>query len=202
MNPRLTEFRINIKQCRNQDTIYSRLIRIGASKSDVDDLLRLQLVLAVSALDLLIHQIVHDGVLECARGNRLHTKKFLNLRPSLSSIMVDLTTISEFNWLSDEIRYQHGLLAFQKSDKINDAIKLFSKVRLWDSVASRLSMDRDDVTKGLDLIAQRRNQIVHEFDSDALNPGSRLPIYRSDVQASVTLISKIGHSIVYETRII
>ena len=70
--------------------------------------------------------------------------------------------------------------SFQQPDKIADAIRLFSDVKLWQQVALELAIPEQDVKARLKLIVDRRNKIAHEADVDPSFPNMRWPITESD----------------------
>jgi hypothetical protein len=78
--------------------------------------------------------------------------------------------------LDAEIRTKHSFLSFQHPDKVADAIRLFSEVRLWDEVGREIGLPAPVIKSSLSLIVDRRNKIAHEADIDPSYPGQRWPI--------------------------
>ena len=152
--------------------------------------------MAVSALDLLIHGVVHDGMIQVAEDKRPPTASFNKFRVRLDSAMRGFATAGQFDWLSMDIRDQHSRATFQKSEKIADGIRLIYNDNLWERVAKRMAMSEDDVKKLLDLIVNRRNQIVHEFDADPSSPGARWPVKRAVVKKNVSFLARLGRAVV------
>ncbi len=66
------------------------------------------------------------------------TLAFSRFEVSMSSVQLALSNIGNSDWLDSEIRQRHGLLTFQKPDKVADAIRLISPIKLWEAVASHL----------------------------------------------------------------
>ena len=102
-------------------------------------------------------------------------------------------------WFESDVRERHSFLSFQQPEKIADAIRLFSDVRLWQEVGRRMSMPEADVKARLKLIVDRRNKIAHEADIDPSYPGVLWPITKHDVDGSLQYISKMCeciHSVV------
>lgn len=196
MRDSVLEFNSNIKLVREIDATYGRLRKSGAKAIDLEDLLRSQVVMSVSALDLLIHRIVLTGMISVAIGARPVPAQFRKFRPRLDSVLYGPTTPEPFAWLAIDIREQHALRAFQSTDRISEAIRLIYDGALWPAVAIRLRMPENDMKNLLNLIVQRRNQIVHEFDANPTMLGSRWPINRSITRGNVTFIAKLGRSIV------
>ncbi|MHA6903694.1 HEPN domain-containing protein [Ralstonia syzygii subsp. celebesensis] len=98
-------------------------------------------------------------------------------------------------WLESEIRERHSFLSFQQPDKIADAIRLFSGVRLWSEVAARLGHDESSTKATLRLIVDRRNKIAHEADIDPSFPGSRWPIGEADAAQCKDFLSGLVEAI-------
>ena len=171
----IQKFRVNMERVDAMAGLYEALSRLTAPVMDVTDLLRAQIVMTVSALDHYIHEITRIGMLEVYNQTRPSTDAFLNFQITMNAAMTGLAGPSVDTWFEMEIREKHGYLAFQHSDKIADAIRLFSSRELWPSVASQLNMTVQDVKNQLRLIVQRRNKIVHEADLDPSYPGSRWP---------------------------
>lgn len=160
---------------------------------DTSDILRAQLVLVVSALDYFVHEVTRIGMLQILRGTRQPTKHFDSFKVTTTSALAAVTD-STGGWLESEIRTQHAFLAFQKAEKIADAIRMIHSTPLWRDVAGRMHRPEDDVKRELDLIVSRRNQIAHEADLDPANVGVRYPISEHDVNSAIVFVSEIcGH---------
>jgi RiboL-PSP-HEPN len=196
MRAALSEFNRNIEVVRELDRTVGLLKRARAPSTAIDDLIRFQIVMAVSALDLLIHQIVRDGMIETAKGARSATPRFYKYRARLELALMGLTTPGLFDWLSIDITEQHSRKSFQTSERVAEVVHLVSLINLWQSVSAKIAMAEPDVKKLLDLIVSRRNQIVHEFDSNPLAPGTRWPVDRRLTRTNVTFIAKVGRAIV------
>lgn len=65
MNTAWNEFKYSIAEVKKIRTIYDHMIaNVRLSQEDVSDLLRAQLVNAVSALDRFLHELVRIGIVE------------------------------------------------------------------------------------------------------------------------------------------
>ena len=194
MQTALDQFHTNISRVRNLGSIVSALDSQTTQALDLSDILRAELVLAVSALDQFVHEIVRLGMLESYAGSRSRTSHFLRFQVSLESAL-EVIGDEQGIWLDAQIRARNGHRSFQTPDNIADAIRLISGVRLWDSVSQRLGISTQEVREGLSLIANRRNQIAHEAD---INPSPYYELWPIDAQTvddNVTFIEKIGESI-------
>lgn len=195
LNP-IEQFRENITRVRDLGGLHTALDNTTTSVIDLTDLLRAQIVMIVSALDLYIHEITRIGILAVYNGERPQTDAFLRFQVPLGSAMPG-TSFEDDRWLDTEIRERHGHQSFQDPNRIADAIRLFSSCELWPSVAEHLNLDVKDVRDQLSAIVKRRNQIVHEADLVPTYPGTitRWPISPADVTNTLDFIGKICEAI-------
>lgn len=193
----IEQFRANMERARVLGGLYEALGQLTTSAVDATDLLRAQIVMAVSALDHYIHEITRVGMLEVYDGVRPPTNAFLRFQVTMDAALTGLTGVSGNTWFETEIRERHGYLAFQHPDRIADAVRLFSSDPLWPSVAAQLSLSVPDVKDRLRLIVERRNKIVHEADLDPSYLGVmvRLPISPADSTSAVEFIQEVCEAI-------
>jgi hypothetical protein len=170
MNAALDQFHLNIARVRNLGALRKNLDAQTTKALDTSDISRAELVMAVSALDHYIHEIVRIGMLEIYNKKRAETPSFLKFPVLLESALQGID-IEDENWLDNAIRAHHGWRSFQRADKIAEAIRLISDVKLWSEVADHIGKNSSDVTKRLNLIIDRRNKIAHEAD---MKPASRI----------------------------
>jgi hypothetical protein len=193
MQTALDQFRLNITHVRDIAGLYASLRGMTTSALDLSDLLRIQLVMCVSALDHYIHEVTRIGMLQIFNGHRASTPAFLRYDICLDSVLQAVGPRSTTAWLDEEIRTRHGYLSFQQPDKIADAIRLISPIDLWNSLGSSLGDTPRNLKTRLRLIIDRRNKITHEADMDPTYPGSgvRWPINESLVNDSVEFIADL-----------
>ena len=205
----IEQFRENITRVRNLGGLHTALDNTTTSVMDLTDLLRAQIVMIVSALDLYIHEITRIGILAVYNAERPQTDAFLRFQVPLGSVVQGRAKASQEQddskeesdspqkWLDIEIREKHGHQSFQDPNRIADAIRLFSSCELWPSVAKQLNLDAKDVKDQLSAIVKRRNQIVHESDLVPTYPGTitRWPISLADVTNTLDFIEKICEAI-------
>ncbi len=191
----INQFRANIVRVRDLGVIYSALKAQTTGAIDLSDILRTELVMAVSALDHYIHEIVRFGMLKVYHGTRPQTPAFSRFTISLGSALQGIATPANGEWLDDEVRLRHSWQSFQHADKIADAIRLISGVRLWEEVGNHLGTPSQEVKERLNLIVNRRNQIAHEADMAPTPPGSRWPINETLVGGAVDFIEQIVETI-------
>lgn len=70
MQSALDQFRISIARVRDLISIHNSVKAQSTPALDLSDILRAALVLAVSALDYYVHEVVTLGMLEIQRGQR------------------------------------------------------------------------------------------------------------------------------------
>jgi hypothetical protein len=158
---------------------------------DLSDLLRAQIVSAVSAFDYYIHELVRFGMLEINAGTRPPTPGYHRFTIPLRAVANSATNPL---WLDSEIREKHGYLAFQLPDKVADAIRNISEKTLWRELSTSLGIPDDKIKERLRLIVQRRNKIVHEADIDPTT-GLRWGILETDVDATIDFLERVAHAI-------
>lgn len=204
MQSAIDQFNSNIKTIREMEALYEHLTTNLKLPNDLSDILRAQLVYAISALDKLIHELVKIGMLQAFVGRRTKTSKFYTFSISLETY----NKIQQLNqptnglpletpeyFFEQEIIFKHKHLAFQEPDKIADALSfIWEDKQKWQKIASLFEMSDDDLKKRLKSIVSRRNQIVHEADID-LQTNLRNPIDKTDVKEAVEFIFKLGESL-------
>jgi hypothetical protein len=164
MHTAIEEFRLNIARTRQLGAIYKMLSTDLMPHVDNSDLLRSELVMALSAFDFFVHEITRMGMIEIYQGKRPQTPAFLRFTVSFDQILLGMAAPQEVKWLNNAIKQQHSWQSFQQPTKVADAIRYISDVPLWDEVAKYLAITTKDIKQQLTLIVERRNKIVHEAD--------------------------------------
>ncbi len=195
MQVTIDQFRANIERVRTLGAIYSNSSGQTIPGLDFSDLLRSELVMAVSALDYYIHEIVRLNMLDIFHGNRPETPAFLRFQVSLESVRHVINIPTSTDWLDDEIRTRHSWQSFQHPNKIANAIRLISDVKLWEETGNHLGMPPQEVRGQLNNIIIRRNQIAHEADMNPVLPDSPWPIDETLVDEAVNFIEQIAEAI-------
>ncbi len=197
MNSCILVFADLINQCNATmglyDYLVSNKIYLGAS-----DLLRWQFVLAVSALDKYIHDIVRLGMIDEFLGKRAKTSKFNMFKITLSaSLMIKSSEYPEFE-IEQEIIKQHGFLAFQDPDKIADALSfIWDEPHKWQAIRRLMKtpITETDLKIKLKNIVLRRNQIVHQGDCSFAPDPIQQDILKEDVVSVIEFIKEIVNAI-------
>jgi hypothetical protein len=189
MQSALSAFANSMMRVRHLHALHASFSGQVTAVVDLSDLLRAEVVLAVSALDHYIHELTRLGMLECWRGQRSPTDAFKRFSLPAGATLAAMANASQAEAIFENaIRAQHSYATFQQPDKIADAVRLFSNVGLWDAVAARLGITVKDTKNALALIVDRRNKIAHEADTDPSFPGQRWPIDRAMVDAMLSTI--------------
>lgn len=195
MQSALEAFNNSLARVRHMHGLHSTLTATLTSAVDLSDILRAEVVMAVSALDYYIHEIARIGMLQSWAGTRPATDAFGRFSLTLSAAKKFANPTLSAATLDNEIRTKHGYASFQQPEKIADAVRLFSPVSLWDRVGQHLAKSPKDVKNTLGLIIDRRNKIAHEADVDPSFPNQLWPIIPSTVERMINDIESIGHAI-------
>jgi len=172
--------------------IHTFVARRGTGALRPDELLRAEWVARVSALDLFIHELVAQRMLKIISQELPQTAAFTRFRVSTDTaarMAVGPATAAQAAFDLD-LREQFSTLTFQMPDKIADAIRLCSSVKLWNAVAenqnlgaptAQIEVFSKNIKATLSLIVGRRNKIAHEGDLQPGVPREPWPISESDV---------------------
>ncbi|CAB3634814.1 HEPN domain-containing protein [Achromobacter pestifer] len=198
MQQALDSFKECAERARHLGGLFTSLSRLVTPIVDTSDLLRAQIVLAVSALDYFIHEIALHGMIETFEGNRPATDAFLKYKVSGSVFLTPAEqAVAAFR---NDVKERNSFLSFQQPEKIAEAVRMFHEKPLWRGVAVRLGGSEALIKDQLRLIVERRNKIAHEADIDPSFPGARWPISLQDTLDSITFIERIGQAIFDEVN--
>lgn len=194
MKKAFDNFVFGIERASDAHALYEGLTVKVSPILRLDDFLRFEIVQAVSALDAFVHELALLGMLEVVDGVRPPTVQFDKF-PFCAESVLKFRATGNVNLLANDIIQKHSYLSFQHPDKIADAIRLFSKVELWNEVGAKISRKPKDLKRELSLIVDRRNKIVHEGDLDPTFPMQRWPILPIHSEGARLLIYEIGVAI-------
>lgn len=192
MNSSVIHFNNRIQEIKDLTSTIDHIDGMTTTALDISDLYRSQIVLTVSALDHFIHEFVLEEMMETYNGRRIPAPAFNKFPIPISTVQ---GSVPSNNIISSHIRQKHSWLSFQDPDKIVDAIRLISDLKLWEEVAPSFSLSAGDTKAQLKLIVDRRNKIAHESDLDPSNPGVKWPISTTDVRNLIDFIEKVGNEI-------
>lgn len=195
MQAAIDQFHASMDRVRDLHALHNYFHANTTVALDISDLLRAQIVLCVSALDYYVHELTRMGMIEIFEAKRPQTAAFLRFPVTVDGVTLAMQPGAGSGWLDTAVRSRHSILSFQQPDNIADAIRLFSEVRLWDEVGSRLGMPAKEIKDRLRLIVQRRNQIAHEADLDPSYPGVRWPISPADVTSATDFVTQVCEAI-------
>lgn len=131
MQSALDQFRISVGRVRDLIALHNSVKAQATGALDVSDMLRAALVLAVSALDYYVHEIVTLGMLEIHRGQRSEPmpsanstqSAFARFQVSLGGARQDrLAALNIASWLETEIQQIHGYAFLQQSYTVSALI--------------------------------------------------------------------------------
>jgi hypothetical protein len=195
MNTAYDEFKNNLIRAKNLGTIYLSLSSKTTAILDISDVLRAELVLAVSSFDYYIHKIVLIGMLDAYSGKRLKTHQFLKFKCSMDSIITGYNNPQSQIWFENEIRIALGYQSFLQPDKLSEALKLISEKSIWEEISRIQGVPSIDLKKQLNIIVDRRNKIAHEADRDPSYPDKLWPINDQMVNEAIEFLENLGQNI-------
>ncbi|EIP98085.1 hypothetical protein OpiT1DRAFT_02535 [Opitutaceae bacterium TAV1] len=190
-----TQFKDNLKRVRELGGLATAVQSLTTSAIDVTDIWRAQIVLIVSALDYFIHELARLGMIECSKGVRPKNDAYFRFEIPLSATESGIAGSPHEVWVGDTVREKHSWQSFQDPDKLADAIRLISPVKLWEAVGKELGLPPKDIKTRLKLIVDRRNKIAHEADQDPTNPSFRWPIDAVLVSDTINFIEMVADAI-------
>jgi hypothetical protein len=192
-------------RCSNLSALHAYLASNVSKAVDPTELLRAEWAARVSALDLYIHELVAQRMLDIFDGLRPASAAFLRFQVSNETLdRIRLATNpSEARAAFDlDIRNQLSSQTFQDPEKIADGVRLCSTVELWNEVALKLGATEPTkvaqakiLKTDLSLVVRRRNKIVHEGDLQPSSPREPWPVTQADLVVVSTLIEKIVRAV-------
>ena len=112
MQTAIDQFRGNLVRVRNLGSLHKVLSTQTTGVLNLTDLLRSELVMIVSALDLYVHEVVRLGMLECWRGQRVRTDAFHRFQVTLAGALQAVSLPGSAVWLDEQIRDRFGHRSF------------------------------------------------------------------------------------------
>lgn len=183
----------NIERVKCLGGLYDALQGLTLPVLDSSDILRMQIVLSVSSLDALIHDLVCAGMIELFQNKRSDSKKFDKVSIRMSCMKSVQQKVPLLDIIKSEITLRNSYFAFQAPEKISEAINSFTNVKIWKEVSAKTTLgSSEDIQSQLKLIVERRNKIAHEADNDPVFPKTRWPIDKQMVKETVSFIETVG----------
>lgn len=207
-------FLTGITQTRQMSALYDHFVNdLHISHDQVSDILRFQIVYAVSGFDRLLHELIRKGVIEILLNHRKKTDKFLAhqfkaetlikaIEYSDSSYMPTSPQETTEFIVNKEMSEKLSFLSFQAPDKVKEGLSLIWKETkkmavLADDIGitgATINDRQKKLEQNLALIVERRNQIAHEGDIDPVTNQKR-DITKQQAEDSINFISTLGLSI-------
>lgn len=190
-------FHNNIRQSNELGVLYDHLSHTVPIPEQFDDLLRSQIVNAVSAFDKLMHDLIRIGMVRIFEQQRPPTPKYLNEAvaiqhlPSLASGAAPPPPVR----FEEIVREKLSTLSFQDPSKIADGLSyIWNSNQKWQQIALGLGITDDIAKRKQRLIVTRRNTIVHEADLDPVT-NEKQSITRPEAADISTFLLTLGNRI-------
>lgn len=190
-------FQKNIRQANELGGLYDHLSTLVTIQEQFDDLLRSQIVYAVSAFDKLMHDLIRIGIVQIFEGTRSPTGKYQNEGipiQHLAQLMPGSTPPPAMRF-EEIVREKLSTLSFQDPNKIVDGLSfIWNENQKWQHIARGLGMSDGDVKRKQKLIVTRRNAIVHEADLDPVS-NVKQAITRDEAKQTSDFLLLLGDKI-------
>lgn len=190
-------FHRNIQQVNELGALHDHLSTLVNIPEQFDDLLRSQIVNAVSAFDKLMHDLIRIGMVKIFENQRPATGKYMG--ESIAIQHLPLLTASGVPppavCFEQIVREKLSALSFQDPTKIADGLSyIWSEKQKWQQIALGLGMSDVDAKTKLKLIVTRRNAIVHEADLDPVS-NQKQSITRAETTDIANFLLALGNRI-------
>jgi hypothetical protein len=197
MRSALATFDASIAEARNLTALYCYLSESVKAPYVFDDLLRSQLVYAVSAFDKLMRDLIRIGTVATFTGNRVPTDRY-HTEPMTIQFYATLSaaTFPPKEYLFEqEIVKRLGRLSFQDPERVADGLSLiWDEKHKWAKIDGAMRWGADDAKTKLKLIAGRRNAIVHASDMHPLT-NAKTPITAAECKDVTDFLQLCGQTI-------
>lgn len=190
-------FQKNIRQTNELGALFDHLAITVAIPEQFDDLLRSQIVNAVSAFDKLMHDLIRIGMVRIFENQRPPTAKYLNETISIQSLpgLAASAVPPPPVRFEEIIREKLSIVSFQDPTKISDGLSyIWSESHKWQQIALGIGMTNEDAKRKLKLIVTRRNAIVHEADLDPVS-NQKQAITRAEAADISNFLLTLGNRI-------
>ena len=192
-------------RCHGLSAMHAFMASRATAALPAEEILRAEWVSRVSALDLFVHELVAQRMLQSFDGTLPRTPKFQAFELPLETIeriRTAATPAAASDAFDLEVRRQLSFVTYQDPDKIADGVRMCSNVELWNEIA--LNQGATQATKvaqakslksQLRAIVDRRNKIAHEGDLQPTLPITPWPISQPDLLQVSTFIERLVTSI-------
>ena len=187
----------SINSSRDLSSLHDYLTRSLVVPYSFDDIIRSQLVYALSAFDKLIHDLIRIGLVDMFKGNRPLTPKYLSEPISIDlyqRLVIASIPPADYIFQQEMIRKLKAI-TFQDPKKVAEGLPyIWNKPHKWQNISASMTSP-GDASLTLKLITNRRNAIVHEFDADVLS-NERNTIEKYEVDNVCSFLEDCGNTIV------
>jgi hypothetical protein len=192
-------------RCDQLSQLHSYLTSQATTILPLDDLLRSEWAMRVSALDLFVHELTAQKMLAIFRNVHPITPAFTRFQltyEAMNRIRFAPSPDEAASAFDLEVRTQFSRKTFQDPEEIAHAIRHCSEIELWNEIALCLGASASEkiekaksLKRELSLIVQRRNKIVHEGDLQPQIPRVPWPITKSDLAFVASSVDNVVRSI-------
>jgi hypothetical protein len=188
MSARLVQFEANLSRARDLVGLGQAIGAMTYGRVDASDLYRAALVHAVAALDAYVHAIVEDREVEIVMG-RLRapaaSAKFGLTPTAVAEILADATAPGGAELTARKhIAQRIYVESYQRPEDIAAALTSVGIAKVW----STAFPDAEVAKTAVGLVTSRRNVIVHQCDSEPLQPGIATPLSADDAIAAINTV--------------
>lgn len=187
---RILQFNRDIARARDLVGLGQAYQSITHGVVDSSDIYRASLVQSVAALDHYIHGVVLDRAVDILLGRippGAKSKVGITFH-EVQDILAAPTIADREQVARTHVAQRLSRETFQRSDAIGTALAMVGISKVWNAAFPAQS---NSTVKQLDLVVARRNQIVHQGDSDPLALGAPTPIVVSDVLDAVNTVDLV-----------
>jgi hypothetical protein len=210
MQSAIDRFRISISRVRDLIALHNSIKAQATNVLDVSDILRSALVLAVSALDYYVHEVVTLGILEIYRGQRPEPRvtanatqsAFARFQISLGTARQDrILALDIESWLEDEVQQMQGEEFLQQPQTLANLIPLISnsllnklnnilflEIEIREKLSYKSFQEPDKIAEAIRLISDKKL-----WDEVATRIGRSTPDIKQELNAIIDRRNKIAH---------
>ena len=194
-------------RCSLLSTLHAYLESNVSGILQPDELLRAEWVARVSALDLYIHELIAQKMLDIFEGRRPASPAYLKFQvptETLNRIRTAAIPSDASAAFDLFVRSHLGHITYQFPEDIAEGVRLCSTIELWNEVALILGATQatkvdkaKDLKMQLSLLIRRRNTIAHEGDLQQSPLREPWPISIADLSFVGEQIERIVRAIDY-----
>jgi len=190
-------FRDNIKRINNRFEIID-LLYAQKKIEEANDILRYQIIYAMSALDFFMHEIYCFGLLKIFRNEKPRTYKYNEYKIPLKLLEQALYDAENIDYhLKETFIDLNRNFTFMSPGRIRELLNIISSEDEF-AMAEKILKDKNIISDHdrldhiLDKIYDRRNKIAHQTDINHGNrDGNKNTISKGDVEESMNIISHL-----------